>query len=55
MKQCQKIKQNYAGEEIFEICFWVIFDHYYQIFHLRKEDWVLGSVYCHFCDIPNIS
>ena len=23
--------------------------------NLRKEDWVLGSVSYHFCDIPNIS
>ena len=24
-------------------------------FYLRKGDWVLGSVSCHFCDFPNIS
>ena len=27
MKQCQEIKQNWTGQENFEICFCVIFDH----------------------------
>ena len=27
MKQCQEIKQNWAGQENFEICFCVIFDY----------------------------
>ena len=27
LEQCQEIKQNWAGQEIFEICFCVIFDH----------------------------
>ena len=27
MKQCQEIKQNWTGQENFEICFCVIFEH----------------------------
>ena len=27
MKLCQEIKQNWTGQENFEICFCVIFDH----------------------------
>ena len=27
MKQCQEIKQNWTGQENFEICFCIIFDH----------------------------
>ena len=54
MKQCQEIKQNWAGQKNFEICFCVIFDHYSTKF-LFAEDWVLGSVSYHFCDIANIS
>ena len=27
MKECQEIKQNWIGQENFEICFCAIFDH----------------------------
>ena len=54
MKQCQEIRQNWTGQEnwnLFLRNFWALVPNFYS----RKEDWVLGSVSYHFCDIPNIS
>ena len=43
MKQCQEIKQNWAGRRNFGIYFCVIFDHQYQILILEGK---LGARLC---------
>ena len=51
MRQCQVIKQNWAGERNSSIYFCVISYHGYQSV---LGDWVLGSTSTHFCDFLNI-
>ena len=55
MKQCQEIKQNWTGQENFEIYFCVIFDHYYQFFIYGRKTGYKALSPTIFCDIANIS
>ena len=50
-KKSSKIGQDKKTLKLFLRNFWPLVPNFY----LRKEDWVLGSVSYHFCDIPNIS
>ena len=36
-KKGKKIKQNLAGQENFDICFYIVFDLYYQSFSFGRQ------------------
>ena len=53
MKQCQEIKQNWAGRRNFGVYFCVIFHHYYQNFISGRKNgyWALLPPIRDFCNI----